>query len=121
MPTRAFIIDAGALKTVPCSRDFAALEVSLVLHEDYPPGEDFFDVSVARGIFDGTTALSDATIRDDIAAPLRNVLAVVLAVRRQALQECSVELYAVLLIDEVLNAAWRTGLRVHAESDQAAS
>jgi CheY-like chemotaxis protein len=100
--TRAFIIDAGALKTVPCSRDFAALEVSLILHEDYRPGEDLLDVSVARRLFDGTTPLGDGKIPGDIAAPLSNVLAVVSAVRRQALQECRVELYAILLMDEVL-------------------
>jgi hypothetical protein len=99
---RAFIIDAGALEQGACSRDLAALEISLVLHEDYGASEGLFEVPAAIAAFDGTASDALTDINDDTPETIRNVLTFVAALRREALLECKPETYSVLLMDQVL-------------------
>jgi CheY-like chemotaxis protein len=87
-----YIIDAGALKEDVCGRDLATLEVSVLLHEDIP-------LEVAAPLYDGSgRSLSEA----GLAVSHRNAVRVLSALRAQALAECDLADYAVLLLDAAL-------------------
>lgn len=99
---RAFIIDAGALEDVVCSSDLAALEVSLILHEEHGANGGLLDSGTAIAFFDGSSPLADLKLPSDLPTELKNSLALISAVRGQALSECNEDIYAVLLMDQVL-------------------
>lgn len=99
---RAFIIDAGALDNGVCSRDLAALEVSLVLHESDAVGESVLELQAAIELFDGTAPDGTVSIGAEAPDTLRNTIEFVAALRREALHECRPDVYAVLLMDQVL-------------------
>jgi hypothetical protein len=88
---------------VACGRDLAALEVSLALHEDHGGAtEELLDSDAAVRLFDGTAPRGDEALPGALAPGIKNTLALISAVRQEALAEAKEEIYAVLLMDQAL-------------------
>lgn len=96
---RAFLIDPGSMKRGPVGRDFATLEVSLLLHQRYGAGESL--VIACADLYDGSPPAPDRQTPSARSALHENTRLLLRALRAEALAECPLSTYVLLLIDEV--------------------
>lgn len=99
---RAYLIDPGSMSRGLAARDFASLEVSLVLHQRYETSGGTL-VRGCQDLFDGSSP-SGLSSPDMLSDHQRNTRALVQELRVHALALCRTPTptYAILLLDEVL-------------------
>jgi CheY-like chemotaxis protein len=100
---RSYLIDPGGMRRGPAARDFASLEVSLLLHQRYETTTAGSLVSACQDLFDGAS-LDGPDTPIALSDHHKNTRALVQELRLHALQQCKspTPTYAILLLDEVL-------------------
>ncbi|MEO6326252.1 MAG: hypothetical protein ABIT01_05630 [Thermoanaerobaculia bacterium] len=102
-PVHSYLIDPGAMARGVAARDFATLEVSLLLHQRYTPTGPSL-VSTCRDLYDGSCPDRSADVASASSDHNANTREFVRQLRIHALQGCSAPglTYPLLLLDEVL-------------------
>jgi CheY-like chemotaxis protein len=101
---RAYLIDPGGMQRGLAERDFASLEVSLLLHQRYEATIAGSLVSGCRDLLDGSSPDGAASSASTLPQHHKSTRALVQELRLRALQQCKAltPTYAICLLDEVL-------------------
>jgi hypothetical protein len=96
---RAYIFDPGALNRDIAVRDFAMLEISILLHLMRLPETDIIEATAP--LYDGRSPGGELDFLG-LPGPVLPDVRMIADLRKQAISECSTTVYALLLLDAVL-------------------